>query len=120
MGDLEETYKNNDAFVIVQREIDTKISAVNFADDKVENTVHPSDQAILATSASNELLQSHSIAIAHLLRKLPDDEPAVLSNDNSEAITGQNAATKMVEQQQKANFILRQVEKSKLDQVQLS
>ena len=73
MEDLPETYKNKDAFVAVQKEIYTKMSAVNFSGDKVENTVHPSDQAILATSASNELLQSHSIAITHLIRKLPND-----------------------------------------------
>ena len=109
MEDLPESYKDKDAFVAVQEEKDTKMAAVNFADEKVKNTVHPFDQAILSTSASNELLQSHSIAIAHLLRKLQNDEPAVLGNDNSEAITGQIAATQMVELQRKTNFILRQV-----------
>jgi hypothetical protein len=119
MAEIPKTYKREAPFDSVRKEIESKIQQINFNAIGENNMSHP-DQNVMATMISNDLLESHTLALAHLLKKLPIDDTAVLRDDSEDAITGQTAAEKMISQQEKASFIFRQVEKSKLDQIQNS
>ena len=119
MADAPRNYKKESPYDSVRKEIETKMQKIDF-NTNGENTISQSDQNVLATVISNDLLENHTLAIAHLLKKLPVDDTGILRDDSQEAISGNIAAAKMIEQQEKANFIFRQVEKSKLDQIQNS
>ena len=121
MANHPDTFKTNAVFQAAHDVISKQMEAIKVTDDQQGiSTDIKGDHHLLALAATNELLNQQSIAIATLLKKLPDTDTEHLRNDVDDPMTGSAAAIRLMEQTTHTNLVHRHVEKAKLTQIQTS